>query len=167
MEEVTVAAAESAREGTVAAAVPPKKKRHINQQKLQDNLWGWAFCVPLIVGTVLFVYTALVIALILSFGHYTTAQGSVWEYLSKMFSGQAKIDDPFYWYKWVFCENEWSSSIWAGSQGSHISWAFPEIGEQIGIDKSSVSRTIKRGERRLQRCLRYGAEAYLRSMDDL
>lgn len=41
-----------------------------------------------------------------------------------------------------------------------------EIGEQIGIDKSSVSRTIKRGERRLQRCLRYGAEAYLRSMDD-
>ena len=42
-----------------------------------------------------------------------------------------------------------------------------EIGEQIGIDKSSVSRTIKRGERRLQRCLRYGAEAYLRSMDDL
>ncbi|USF26228.1 hypothetical protein N510_001153 [Firmicutes bacterium ASF500] len=42
-----------------------------------------------------------------------------------------------------------------------------EIGEQIGIDKSSVSRTIKRGERRLQRCLRYGAETYLRSMDDL
>ncbi len=140
MEEVT--AAESAREGTVAAAVPPKKKRHINQQKLQDNLWGWAFCVPLIVGTVLFVYTALVIALILSFGHYTTAQGSVWEYLSKMFSGQAKIDDPFYWYKWVFCENEWSSSIWAGSQGSHVSWAFPEIGEQIGTTVNAAGATL-------------------------
>ena len=41
-----------------------------------------------------------------------------------------------------------------------------EIGELLGIDKSTVSRTIKRGERRLQRCLRYGAEAYLRSMDD-
>ena len=40
-----------------------------------------------------------------------------------------------------------------------------EIGEQLGVDKSTVSRTIKRGERRLQRCLRYGAEAYLRSMD--
>ena len=39
-----------------------------------------------------------------------------------------------------------------------------EIGEQIGVDKSTVSRTIKRGERRLQRCLRYGAESYLRSM---
>ena len=42
-----------------------------------------------------------------------------------------------------------------------------EIGEAMGIDKSTVSRTIKRGERRLRRCLRYGAEAYLRSMDDL
>ena len=40
-----------------------------------------------------------------------------------------------------------------------------EIGEQLGVDKSTISRTIKRGERRLQRCLRYGAEAYLRGMD--
>lgn len=40
-----------------------------------------------------------------------------------------------------------------------------EIGEQLGVDKSTISRTIKRGERRLQRCLRYGAEAYLRNMD--
>ena len=42
-----------------------------------------------------------------------------------------------------------------------------EIGQAMGVDKSTVSRTIKRGERRLQRCLRYGAEAYLRSMEDL
>ncbi len=42
-----------------------------------------------------------------------------------------------------------------------------EIGESMGVDKSTVSRTIKRGERRLQRCLRYGAEAYLRNMDNL
>ena len=39
-----------------------------------------------------------------------------------------------------------------------------EIGEKLGVDKSTVSRTIKRGERRLQRCLRYGAEAYLRNL---
>ena len=39
-----------------------------------------------------------------------------------------------------------------------------EIGLKLGVDKSTVSRTIKRGEKRLQRCLRYGAEAYLRSM---
>lgn len=36
-----------------------------------------------------------------------------------------------------------------------------QIGERLGVDKSTVSRTIKRGEARLQRCLRYGAEAFL------
>ena len=36
-----------------------------------------------------------------------------------------------------------------------------QIGTKLGVDKSTVSRTIKRGERRLQRCLRYGAEAFL------
>ena len=41
-----------------------------------------------------------------------------------------------------------------------------EIGERLGVDKSTVSRTSKRGERRLRRCLRYGAEAYLKSMGD-
>ena len=40
-----------------------------------------------------------------------------------------------------------------------------EIGERLGVDKSTVSRTIRRGELRLQRCLRYGAETYLKSMD--
>ena len=41
-----------------------------------------------------------------------------------------------------------------------------QIGELLGVDKSTISRTIKRGERRLERCLRYGASAYLASMDD-
>lgn len=36
-----------------------------------------------------------------------------------------------------------------------------EIGDRLGIDKSTVSRTIKRGEARLRRCLRYGAERFL------
>lgn len=40
-----------------------------------------------------------------------------------------------------------------------------EIGAMLGVDKSTVSRTIKRGERRLQRCLRYGAEAFLNAPD--
>ena len=31
------------------------------------------------------------------------------------------------------------------------------IAQRFGVNKSTVSRTIKRGERRLQRCLRYGA----------
>ena len=41
-----------------------------------------------------------------------------------------------------------------------------EIGEIMGVDRSTVSRTIQRGERRLQRCLRYGAETYLRGMGE-
>ena len=40
-----------------------------------------------------------------------------------------------------------------------------EISEQLGVDKSTVSRTIQRGEQRLQRCLRYGAERYLRGLE--
>ena len=39
-----------------------------------------------------------------------------------------------------------------------------EIADRCGLDKSTVSRTIKRGEARLQRCLRYGAGSYLREM---
>lgn len=41
-----------------------------------------------------------------------------------------------------------------------------EIGERLGVDRSTVSRTIKRGEQRLLRCLRYGAERYLRSLEE-
>lgn len=41
-----------------------------------------------------------------------------------------------------------------------------QIGEELGVDKSTVSRTIKRGEARLRRCLRYGAEVFLRPRDD-
>ncbi len=40
-----------------------------------------------------------------------------------------------------------------------------EISQRLGVDKSTVCRTIKRGERRLQRCLRYGAERYLLGME--
>lgn len=36
-----------------------------------------------------------------------------------------------------------------------------EIGAKMGVDKSTVSRTIKRGEERLRRCLRYGAKRFL------
>ena len=31
------------------------------------------------------------------------------------------------------------------------------IAEQLGVNKSTVSRTLKRGRQRLHRCLRYGA----------
>lgn len=41
-----------------------------------------------------------------------------------------------------------------------------EIGRELGVDKSTVSRTIKRGEARLRRCLRYGAKQFLVSGDE-
>lgn len=36
-----------------------------------------------------------------------------------------------------------------------------QIGGELGVSVSTVSRTIKRGEARLRRCLRYGAAALL------
>lgn len=41
-----------------------------------------------------------------------------------------------------------------------------QIASQLGVAKSTVSRTLKRGEARLQRCLRYGAASLLRSMEE-
>ena len=34
-------------------------------------------------------------------------------------------------------------------------------GQRLGVNKSTVSRTMKRGRERLHRCLRYGAAALL------
>lgn len=36
-----------------------------------------------------------------------------------------------------------------------------EIARELGVDRSTVSRTMKRGEQRLRRCLRYGGAALL------
>ena len=41
-----------------------------------------------------------------------------------------------------------------------------EIAEQLGLERSTVSRTIKRGEDKLRRCLRYGARRYLRDASE-
>ena len=37
-----------------------------------------------------------------------------------------------------------------------------QIGELLGVDKSTVSRTVKRGETRLKRCLWYSSDSLLR-----
>ena len=41
-----------------------------------------------------------------------------------------------------------------------------QIAARLGVNRSTVCRTLKRGERRLQRCLRYGAQRYLMSLND-
>lgn len=42
----------------------------------------------------------------------------------------------------------------------------PQIAAMLGVNKSTVCRTIKRGEQRLRQCLRYGAQRYLMSMQE-
>ena len=85
MEEIlTTAAADEAVADVVVESVDPiaveavpkkKERKPINQQKLQDNLWGWIFCLPLIIGTVWFVYSAFVMAVMLSFTNFTMGNG--------------------------------------------------------------------------------------------
>ena len=131
MMENNTAAAEEVVESaaTAEAAVAVKPKRHINQQKLQDNLWGWIFCLPLIVGTVLFIYIALIMAVLVSFTVYSsTLHGNVFDFLGTMFSGgeinydgdllnvfsdQELVDgewvtrtDALRWYKYIFTNVE-------------------------------------------------------------
>lgn len=40
-----------------------------------------------------------------------------------------------------------------------------EIAQELQVDRSTVSRTIKRGEQRLARCLRYGAASLLHRLE--
>ncbi len=83
-----------------AEAVQPVKKKHtVNQQKLQDNLWGWIFCLPLIIGTVWFVYYAFILALMLSFTAYDTSAGSLMDAITNF---KFHPEGAFYWYKELF-----------------------------------------------------------------
>ena len=128
-ENNTALVQQEAEAGTVAAEAvgPRKKKRHVNQQKLQDNLWGWLFSLPLIVGTVLFIYIALVMALLLSFTTYSAqVHGNVWEFLGRMFTGETDrfgftvfMDtvngeyrtNPWRWYQFVFTDKMYSGEL--------------------------------------------------------
>ena len=129
-ENNTALAQQEAEAGTVAAEAvrPRKKERHVNQQKLQDNLWGWLFCLPLIVGTLLFIYVALVMALLLSFTTYSsTVHGDVWTFLGRMFTGELDNMDfsvfmdmyedgsdrvnPWRWYQFIFTDKQFSSGL--------------------------------------------------------
>lgn len=151
MMENNTAAAEEVVENTATAdaAIAVKPKRHINQQKLQDNLWGWIFCLPLIVGTVLFIYIALIMAVLISFTVYSsTLHGNVFDFLGTMFSGgqinydgdllnvfsdQMLVDgewvtrtDALRWYKYIFTNVEASCADAA----------------QMGLEMSTMGMTL-------------------------
>ena len=145
MENNFAANAENVEAGAAVAeaALPqPKQKKPINQQKLQDNLWGWIFCIPLIVGTVWFVYICLVAALLLSFTDYTIygAGDSMFEYLAQM--GQHLAPDPetgainaFGWYKYAFThEVTIGTDLYINEMGAYLfNTVFYMIGIPIGM----------------------------------
>ncbi|MDE6411538.1 MAG: sugar ABC transporter permease [Clostridia bacterium] len=157
-------------------AVPPKKKkRHINQQKLQDNIWGWVFCLPLIVGTVWFVYSALIMAIMLSFTGYTLSSGSLTQYLANLgdhiytnaaagssidpvtgalISGGEATPEPFHWYAQIFTKtlpNIGGSGLAMHEMGIYLfNTVFYMIGIPIGMVLAMffavcMSRDIKGG----------------------
>lgn len=168
-DNTTVAVEESAAVDSMAAeaVLPQKKKRKpINQQKLQDNLWGWAFCVPLIVGTVLFIYIALVMALLLSFTTYNSLilgpGDSIWTFLGDMFAGKDVYTDsvgntdPLRWYKYVFQWEEYSTGTTTSPYPMNVTGmllfntVFYAIGIPIGMVLAMffavcMSRDIKGG----------------------
>ncbi len=144
---------ESVTEGEVVAT--KKQKKPINQQKLQDNIWGWAFCAPLIIGTLVFVFVAFVLAIILSFTGYNSYSGALFEYLGKMkpFTDSTGAANPFYWYIKMFTLGTTSivaegnfQTLWR----TLFNTVFYMIGIPIGMILSMVlavlmSRDIKGG----------------------
>ncbi len=145
MENNVAANAEVVDEANVAeAALPQKKQRKpINQQKLQDNLWGWIFCIPLIIGTVWFVYICLVAALLLSFTDYSvynTSGLSMFEYLAEMGLHPAKNQDTgavdaLGWYKYAFTHTvDAGGGYMMNELGIHLfNTVFYMIGIPIGM----------------------------------
>lgn len=145
MENNVAANADVVEEANVAeAALPQKKQRKpINQQKLQDNLWGWIFCIPLIIGTVWFVYICLVAALLLSFTDYSvynTSGLSMFEYLAEMGLHPAKNPDTgavdaLGWYKYAFTHTvDAGGGYMMNELGIHLfNTVFYMIGIPIGM----------------------------------
>ncbi len=178
MEEITTAAAEdvvAAQDAVEESAVPPKKKRRVNQQKLQDNLWGWVFCIPLIVGTVWFIYVAFVMAILISFTDYSIGaagyNGTIGQFIAELgehiytppvtdpitglpIPGAEATPDALYWYKQIFTMTTWSQStsdIVVNEMGRYLfNTVFYMIGIPIGMILSMffavcMSRDIKGG----------------------
>ncbi len=146
MEEIIseTTAVEVAAEGEAVAV--KKQRKPINQQKLQDNIWGWAFCAPLIIGTTIFVFVAFILAIVLSFTNYNTYSGPLFTYISEKFSIHS--EGAFYWYIKMFTTTDGGmfTDIWK----TLFNTVFYMIGIPIGMVLSMVfavlmSRDIKGG----------------------
>jgi len=143
------ASAQAEGEATVAVKKP---KKPINQQKLQDNIWGWAFCSPLIIGTTFFVFVAFVLAIIISFTNYNSYAGKLFDYFgSSKFQWAQSLDGSkttniFSWYIRIFSPEYQLEETWK----TLFNTVFYMIGIPIGMILSMVfavlmSRDIKGG----------------------
>ena len=170
-EEVVVDSSAVAEAEDAEVAVPHKKeKKPINQQKLQDNLWGWIFCIPLIVGTVWFVYSAFIMAVLISFTDYSiggvsenifTFLGSYGKHIYSVYPTDdlgyeiftaEKISAPLYWYSQIFTQTiTVGTNIKMNEMGAYLfNTVFYMIGIPIGMVLSMffavcMSRDIKGG----------------------
>ena len=162
---VPVAEAVAADAAVVSVEAAPRKKQRkpINQQKLQDNLWGWIFCIPLIIGTIWFIYVTLIMAFLLSFTDFETGGGiPMGEYLAHMgdnifFNYDTMKTEPFHWYAQLFTEKVATApslaamDIWLHEMGAQLfNTVFYMIGIPIGMVLSMffavcMSRDIKGG----------------------
>ncbi len=138
MEEFKATAAEAVM-ADAGSEVQHKRKRTVNRAKLQDNLWGWAFVILLVLGTTFFVYFSFVVTVILSFSNYLG--GNIFEYLGKV---KAYGGDALYWYKMMFVNETQSVYFWKSLGNSF----FYLIGIPIGMILSlalavCMSRDIK------------------------
>ncbi len=145
-------------ESVAVAAAPEKPKRRINQQKLQDNIWGWIFCLPLIIGTVWFVYYAFILSLILSFTKYTGNDGSLMDAIAN-FDVYVNTGEwgAAHWYYDLFNYTSGTSQSWQtqgvvmNEMGRYLfNTVFYMIGIPIGMILSvffavCMSRDIKGG----------------------
>ena len=163
-ENITLSTDESVADGALAVnsaeveavAVAPaegKPKRRINQAKLQDNIWGWIFCLPLIIGTVWFVYYAFILAFLLSFTNYT---GNV-PLMEAIFNLKDHIHQGagggFHWYRELFTKEipEYGLVHARNEMGAYLfNTVFYMIGIPIGMVLAvffavCMSRDIKGG----------------------
>ncbi len=156
-DSIAVNEAVSEEQAVAVEAVPQKKQRKpINQAKLQDNLWGWIFCIPLIIGTVWFVYICLVLAFLLSFTNYNIINGGdMFKYIGEMgqhimTNPETGASSPFYWYSYAFT-NMTQTQYPMNELGAYLfNTVFYMIGIPIGMILSMffavcMSRDIKGG----------------------
>lgn len=152
MENTIAANTELEQAATVEEVIAPRpQKRRINRAKLQDNIWGWAFCVPLILGTIFFVYICLIMSLLLSFTSYSLLdEGGMFNAVFH-FADNIHPQGWYHWYEFAFTNTIGTDANMMNELGAYLfNTVFYMIGIPIGMVLAvffavCMSRDIKGG----------------------